>query len=203
MKTEIIDRIIQLEWKQFDAVQNEGGRASCQDDFKTFEIMRKSQFLVWPEKVLESYEKDVLEAGKKGWNLISEKYARMIEFTNPAQYENMKDKLPAISEDRIKMQDQVVEIQVVWMEEFASSFPRMAGNARSIRKETDTPYLTSYETYLRGEISTYSDETFALYQQFVLEAKANDENIVGEIQENTAHLYGYKSLEDAEASLKN
>ena len=85
MKTEIIDRIIQLEWKQFDAVQNEGGRASCQDDFKTFEIMRKSQFLVWPAKVLESYEKDVLEAGKKGWNLISEKYARMIEFTNPAQ----------------------------------------------------------------------------------------------------------------------
>ena len=32
----MIDEIIQLEWEQFDKVQNVGGRANCQDDFKTF-----------------------------------------------------------------------------------------------------------------------------------------------------------------------
>lgn len=190
-----------MEWKQFDAVQNEGGRASCQDDFQTFEIMRKSQFLVWPEEVLASYEEDVKEASNKNWNLITEKYARMMESTNPSQYETLKDKLPKRSPERISIQDEVVEIQVKWMEEFAASFPRIAGNARSIRKETDTPYLTSYETYLRGELSTYSDKTFHLYKNFIFKMNEENNNIVRTIQENTASMYGYKSLEDAEKSL--
>ena len=49
-----IEAIIRLEWKQFQGVHNEGGRASCQDDPKTFEIMRKSQFLTWDLEALES-----------------------------------------------------------------------------------------------------------------------------------------------------
>lgn len=36
----VIEKIIELEWNQFQAVHNEGGRASCQDDRETFDIMR-------------------------------------------------------------------------------------------------------------------------------------------------------------------
>ena len=53
------------------------------------------------------------------------------------------------------------------MEEFAKEYPKMAGNARSIHTSEDNEYNTSYETYLRGELGTYSEETFVLYGRFI------------------------------------
>ena len=55
---DLIEAIVQLEWKQFDKVQNEGGRADCQDDYQTFSIMRKSQYMTWPEELLSSFYGD-------------------------------------------------------------------------------------------------------------------------------------------------
>ena len=49
-----IEAIIRLEWKQFQGVHNEGGRASCQEDPKTRESMRKSQVRTWEVEALES-----------------------------------------------------------------------------------------------------------------------------------------------------
>lgn len=46
-KMKLIQRLIEREWTLFDKVRNIGGRASCQDDRKTFFIMRGSQFLSW------------------------------------------------------------------------------------------------------------------------------------------------------------
>ena len=41
-KETLVEKIVNLEWEAFDQVDNEGGRADCQDDFQTFSIMRKS-----------------------------------------------------------------------------------------------------------------------------------------------------------------
>lgn len=79
----IIREIIETEWTQFDKVQNRGGRAACQDDWKTFAVMRSSQFQVWTQALLESYRKDLRSAQKEGRNLFWEKYARMMERTAP------------------------------------------------------------------------------------------------------------------------
>ena len=76
---DIIEKIVALEWKQFDRVKNEGGRADCQDDFQTFSIMRKSQYLAWTEELLHSLYQDLVDEEQKGWNLIMEKYARMMK----------------------------------------------------------------------------------------------------------------------------
>ena len=73
-KIELIDEIIAMEWWQFQAVENEGGRASCQDDLETFTIMRKSQFLAWDTDVIESYHRDISAAREACRNLITEKY---------------------------------------------------------------------------------------------------------------------------------
>ena len=201
MKTELVEKIVELEWKQFDKVKNEGGRASCQDDYTTFSIMRKSQYLTWTEELLESYYNDLVTAQNKGWNLIMEKYARMMESTAPEKYEELNKDLPQLSDERIAIQEEIIKIQVGWMEEFATKFPKMAGTARSIHTSEDTAYNTSYETYLRGEMGTYSEKTFILYGRFITGLLKEERNLAYEIMENTAKLYGYDSVETAEAKL--
>lgn len=200
-KNKLIDRIIALEWKAFDKVENQGGRASCQDDFQTFSIMRKSQYMLWDEEMLESFISDFEEANANGWNLITEKYGRMEETAAPSEYEKIKDSLPAIPEEKKQVIEAIVEIQVGMMEEFAKEYPKAAGEARSIHTSEDTPYNTSYETYLRGEISTYSDRTLSLYGRFVAGCAQNGRNIAKETITNSALMYGYASLDDMESKL--
>lgn len=201
VKNKLIDKIIDLEWNQFDKVKNEGGRADCQDDFNTFSIMRKSQYLAWTEELLESYCSDLQAAESKGWNLIMEKYARMMASTAPDRYESLKMELPGLSEERMTIQEEIIKIQVAWMEEFAAKYPKMAGNSRSIHTYEDNAYNTSYETYLRGEMGTYSEQTFLLYGRFIAELSIRQRNLAMDIMENTVRLYGYHSLEDAESRL--
>lgn len=195
---DIIEEIVELEWNQFDKVKNEGGRANCQDDFATFYVMRKSQYMTWNEELLVSYRNDLLEANQKGWNLIMEKYARMMKSTAPEQYAELESELPVLREQRIVIQEEIINIQVAWMEEFASKYPKMADNARSIRTAEDNECNTSYETYLRGELSTYSETTFVLYGRFITVLMQNGKNLAYETMSNTAKLYGYESVEDAE-----
>ncbi len=201
-KTELVDALVELEWRAFDKVENLGGRANCQDNFNTFSVMRKSQYLAWPEHLLESFYADFVEANEKNWNLITEKYGRMMESTVPEEYEALKGKLPEVSPKKRAIADQIVEIQVEWMEEFAKAYPCMAGNARSIRSSTDTPVNTSYETYLRGELLTYSDRTLGLYGAWIVELSKSGTNLAKEIMANTALLYGYASLDAAEKALQ-
>ena len=44
-----------MEFRTFDKVQGIGGRAACQDDWETFSIMRRSQYLPWEEELLEQW----------------------------------------------------------------------------------------------------------------------------------------------------
>ena len=198
---QLINKIVELEWKQFDKVKNEGGRASCQDDFATFSIMRKSQYLTWNEVLLYSYCNDLTEATQNGWNLITEKYARMMKSTAPEKYAELEDKLPVRSEEREKIMEEIVKIQVAWMEEFASKYPNMAVNARTIHTYEDSEFDTSYETYLRGELGTYSEETFVLYGRFIAGLIQEGKNLAYETMNNTAKFYGYESVEDAEEKI--
>ncbi len=201
LRTNRVNQIIEIEWEMFDKVKNEGGRADCQNDWNTFSVMRKSQYMAWSRELQESYLKDLEIASSKGWNMIMEKYARMMESTCPERYEELKNALPKLTEDRIAIQESIIAIQVEWMEDFATHYPKMAGNSRSIRTETDNPYNTSYETYLRGEISTYSERTFVLYGRFIAEFHQQGKNLAYKIMNNTARLYGYNDVDDAESRL--
>lgn len=193
-KKMLIESIIALEWEAFDKVDNEGGRADCQDDYETFYIMRKSQYLTWNEPLLESFLKDLKRAKEAGWNMISEKYARMMESTCEEEYDKLKDKLPFVSGEKKAVVEQIVAIQVGFMEAFAKEYPKMAENARVIHTSEDTFFRTSYETYLRGELLTYSDDTLKLYGQMIVALARENKNLAKMIMENTAHMYGYTDL---------
>ena len=200
-KEYLVERLVKLEWQNFDKVKNEGGRADCQDDWGTFSIMRTSQYMTWSEEMLLSYIHDFEEAMAKGWNLITEKYGRMMESTAPVKFDEIKEQFPYLADEKKAIIDEIVKIQVAWMEEFASKYPYMAGNSRVIHTYEDTPFSTSFETYLRGEMRTYSDRTLDLYGRFIVSYLQEGKNLTKDIMTNTALLYGYESLEKAEELL--
>lgn len=194
----IIEQIVEMEWEMFQNVRNTGGRAACQDDFETFDVMRKSQFLTWDLPLLESYWQDLQEGKAQGRNLVMEKYAYMMESTAPKEYEAIATGLPKISEEKQAMVEQIVAIQVGWREEFAEKYPHLSGQARIIHTSEDTLYDISFETYLRGELKTYSMQTLVLYGRRIVEFVQEQKNMTEEIMRYTTAFYGYKTLEDAE-----
>lgn len=200
-KEALVENVVLLEWEAFDKVKNEGGRADCQDNWNTFHIMRASQYRTWTKEMLVQYACDFKASVDAGWNPIMEKYGRMEESTAPFEYAKIKDELPVLSEQKKQIMEEIIKIQVGWMEAFAKEYPNMAGNARSIHTSEDTPYNTSYETYLRGELGTYTDAMLSLYGNFIVELARKEDNLAYLIMEQTAFLYGYESLQDAENSL--
>lgn len=190
--------VVAIEWALFDKVQNCGGRAACQDDAKTFSIMRTSQFRAWSRELLESYKEDLLYAQAQGRNPLCEKYAYMMERTSPGEYQQIKDALLVPSLEALYLTDLICAAHVAWQEELAKRYPRLTGQGRPIRKEEDAPGVTSFETYLRGELLTYSVETLRLYAAFVEKNQKEKINLCEQVLRNTVQRYGYPDLETAE-----
>lgn len=194
--------IAKAEFEAFDKVQNEGGRASCQNNWPTFKIMRMSQYMTWTEDMLLQYLYEFKTNYENGRNMIEEKYARMMESTAPLEYAKFADQLPPTSEDKKAVMEQIIGFQVKWMEEFAAEYPNLADNARTIHTSEDLPYDTSYETYLRGELGTYSDRMLEMYGRYIVGYAQKGKNVTSEIMKNTVRFYGYKDLETANISFK-
>ncbi|MCF0112331.1 MAG: DUF4125 family protein, partial [Erysipelotrichaceae bacterium] len=122
-KQQAMDVVIGLEWEMFQKVNNIGGRASCQDEYDTFEIMRKSQFLSWDDETVESYLQDLQDAQAEGRNLVAEKYLRMMKSTDPVNYTKSEHLLPVLSEERIQKQEEVIAREIRWAEEYVQKYP--------------------------------------------------------------------------------
>ena len=201
-KLQLVNEIVALEWQAFQEVKNEGGRAACQDHNETFDIMRKSQYLTWDEEMLVQYKADFEEALSRGWNMVTEKYARMMASNAKEQYEAIKDELPPRSIACRELVEEIVKTQVSWMEDFAKEYPFLANRGRAVHTYEDTEYNTSYETYLRGELLTYSPKMLVLYAEFIKRLQKKGLNLSKFIMRFTTSLYGYASLEAAESKLK-
>lgn len=195
-KQELIDTLVEMEFQAFDKTRNKGGRAACQNDWDTFYIMRASQYLTWNEEMLESYIQDFYEAEQSGRNLITEKYGRMMESTVPEEYAQIRDCFPELSGWQKQVIEQITAIQVAWIEEFSAKYPNISSRARKIHTAEDKPDDTSYETYLRGELGTYSEDTLAKYAAFIVELKKEHKNLAEMIMRNTIEFYGYSSFEE-------
>lgn len=192
--------IAKAEFEAFDKVQNEGGRASCQNNWPTFKVMRMSQYMTWTEDMLLQYLYDFKTNYEHGRNMVEEKYARMMESTAPEDYATFADQLPTLSKEKKAIMEQVIGLQVKWMEEFALAYPNLAEDARRIHTSEDLPDDTSYETYLRGELGTYSDRMLEMYGRYIVAHAQENKNVAREIMENTVHFYGYQSLDAANAA---
>lgn len=195
----MIKEIIEREWDFFQKVNNIGGRASCQDDYETFSIQRGAQFEVFYDDVRESYLEDLKLYKEIGRNPLMEKYARMMESSDPEYFETIKEYLPPMEQMQKDLIETIVDIEVGMREEFNQQYPHISSLARLTYSSQDNQEDTSFETYLRGELSTYSPHTLYLYGQMILDMVQKQENMIMMIMEKTAKAYGYKSLEDADS----
>lgn len=198
---DLVEEVIRREWDQFQRTENEGGRASCQGNWPMFHQMRASQFMTWPEDLLRSYLDDLDEANRVGRNLVTEKYARMMASTAPDEYrERIEPFIPRLSDERVARQERVIAVQVAWARDFRGRYPKLGAAMRVLTTAEDTPEDTSFETYLRGELGTYSDRTMALYEAMVENLQAAGRNLTEQTVGNTVRLGGFADLNEAEAA---
>ena len=198
-KLTLINTIIDIEYAMFDKVESLGGRADCQDDKHSFYIMRCSQHNAFSKKTLESYLSDLNKALSEGRNLVRDKYAYMMEYTDRLYYDEvLKGNLPECSKEKLTLIGEILNLLEEDYDKFALEFPYVTSR---MRKNESKESMATISVYSFGELKTYSYETLLLYKKDVLEAK-KDMSIVKRIQTQTAVFYGYKNLEETETALR-
>ena len=198
IKQNIIYQIITREWEFFQNVHNTGGRASCQDNYEEFNIMRSSQWEIFSLPILRSYLDDLVLAKYRDRNPVMEKYAYMMKYSAPKEYEEIESFLPVISEWKREITEKIIKIYLKWEAETIVKYPAITGKGRKLYSESDTPEYTSIETYLRGELFSYSEKTLQLYYDYVKDCKNENKNLAEINLENIVRKKGYNSLEDSE-----
>ena len=186
-KDDLTKEIIDKELEMFLNVRTQG-KATCQEDPDSFRMARRSLLVPWSEETLESYLNDLKEAEKEGRNFMTEKYARMGNL------------IPKLKENPLI--DKIVEIQYAWQKEMFEKYPNIMCQARPLSSSEDTPDITSFETYLKGELETYSDRTLTLLYNDVKDKWEAGESWAEDGYRDVVEQLGYDSLEDAEMTTK-
>lgn len=201
-KQELVAAILPIEWQMFSRV-NEGvaPKAWCQQMPKTFAIMRASQALSWTVEVMESYLADLKEAAVEGRNLMTEKYARMMRLQGRIS-ETSSDSVAPPSFEAEAIIRRIVDVSTQWRAESAEQYPKLVSRGRVLNAADEGKDNVSFETYLQGELETYSLRTLALYLEMVELAQSEGVNLEEECLKNTVSAYGFGSLEEAERSLR-
>ncbi len=194
--------ILDIEWEMFHSVQGIDGPAACQQDRKTFEIMRSSQLQAWNQEIAESYLDDLQKAEAAGRNLMTDKYARMMEYSSPCEFRRIAPDVPLLDAEAAAIIERLSELSVRWMEELAENYPHVGAQGRPIRNSGDSAHTPSFETYNRGELGTYSVRTLQLLEDHYLQLEADGQSAAQIILQSTVERLGYASLDDAEAVQK-
>lgn len=189
-KEKLIEKIVSIEHNFFRSTKSIDGPAPCQSQENTFILARTAQWSLYPNEVLESYLNDLENSLKNNQNLISIKYGYMMKNTSPSEYEKIKNKLPLISEKKENMIEAIVLINMFWEEEVRKDYINLANKNRPLYSKDDTLRNVSIETYLRGEFSTYSENTLELLVNFYKDCFDKKMNLV---YENFRLLYEKKN----------
>ena len=198
-KEKIINKILEKEWKYFSNLNNIGGRADCQDNREDFIIMRKSQWETFNEETLLSYLEDLNSKN----NPLFQKYAQMMKYNSPEEYEKIKDILEKSSDEKTDLVNKIMFIYMEWEKEFFERYPIFSSMGRPLYSSEDDDIETSIETYLRGELLSYSEKTLKLYLNYVIDNKEKNINLAIKNMDNLARMQGFNDSNDVEEYYKN
>lgn len=127
--------------------------------------------------------------------MVAERYAHMMKVTNPSEYEQIKNDLRPVATEAVQLVEKIMEILSTWTAEVDLRYP----NIRSCgRPASETGTWTSVDTYLRGELLTYSLKTLSLCLRDIYQAQAQSINLSEMMILNMARFYGFQSLDDME-----
>jgi hypothetical protein len=184
-KENLIEDILQRELKMFLSVHPRYP-AGCQEHPDAFLVHRGAQFSVWSEEALQSYRVDLVDAEKQNHNLMTLKYARM---------ENL---IPDLKTN--PLMNEIVKMELESQREMFLHYPNILSQGRPL--EDDSMGATSFSTYLRGELETYSDRTLELLHRDIKQARDRGENRTRQLYDNLCRSLGYKSLDEAEKIMR-
>lgn len=182
-KDKLISNILDIEVNMFQTVTTMQ-KSSCQNYPESFKTHRKAQFITWSAETLESYLNDLRAAEKNNENLMKFKYARM---------DNL---IPAVNSNPLIKK--ITGILHEWQDDFFENYPNIAMKARPVSSSGNTMSTTSFETYLSGELETYSNKTLELLYNDVMDKKSRGINMSEEIYTYLVTSLGYESLQDIE-----
>ena len=77
----------------------------------------------------------------------------------------------------------------------------ISGTGRPVTSDQDKYGFTSLETYARGELETYPVELLEMYADYVRQLQAEGKSLAMINQGIMVKMYGYETIEEAEASL--
>jgi len=183
-KEELIKAIIEIELEMFLNV-NAREKAPCQEHPAQFKAFRSANFCAWSNEALASYHHDLIRAKAEDQNLLTLKYARM------------EGIIPPLTDSPLL--DVIVDIEMGWVRELAAKYPFIHSKGRPI--DLDSPGTTSFKTYLRGELETFSEKTLELYHRNVVNSLDRGENLAEARLLQNIRNAGFNSLDEAEAYL--
>jgi len=186
-KDNIIEAILEIELQMFLTV-NPMQTSGCQEYPESFKLHRRAQFARWSLESLASYLDDLHQAQEHGDNLMRRKYARMQGLLPPAAG------CPVLEE--------IVRLKMDWQRAMFRTYPAVMSGARPLTDESAQAQMTSFETYARGELETYSERTLGLLHRDLLAMQARGESLSEMVYDYLVRASGYASLEEAERKLK-
>jgi hypothetical protein len=186
-KEELIEEILELELEMFLSVATDRSY-TCQQNPEGLRLHRSAQFCIWAEDTLESYLEDLNRAKAEGLNLMTIKYARM---ENLIPRENFN---PQIKE--------IVDLFIHWQKEVIKTYPNLMAGGRRLVSKDDLIDQPSFETYLNGELETYSGSTLSLLHRDLLELSRAGINGAERVYEYLTEKLGYESITAADQASK-
>jgi hypothetical protein len=186
-KDNIIEAILEIELQMFLTV-NPTPTSNCQESPEGFKRHRRAQFHPWSLETLASYLEDLRDARATGKNLMRQKYARMQGLLPPAE--------------RDSVLEEIVRLKMDWQRAMFRDYPAVMSGARPLTDEETRAQMTSFETYARGELETYSGRTLGLLHRDLQELQAGGESLSERVYDHLVRASGYASLEEAEKKLK-
>ena len=117
----------------------------------------------------------------------------------PEEYEGIKEHLPDVT-DKLDIVEKIVKVNLEWDAEMMKEYPNLRKRGRVATTAEDGIMAgSSMESYLRGELLTYSKRTLELVWKETEEAYKKGESLLKQTITNETLFYGYQSLEAAEA----
>ena len=107
------------------------------------------------------------------------------------------------SEEKTDLVNKIMFIYMEWEKEFFERYPIFSSMGRPLYSSEDDNIETSIETYLRGELLSYSEKTLKLYLNYVIDNKEKNINLAIKNMDNLANMQGFKNSDEVEEYYKN